>query len=123
MQGLLLEDAVDADIAAIEQALIDLGGPQSAERAVSQPKRQALPPELPRTEVRHEPDSTTCPCGCQLQRIGEDTAEKLDYTLGCSASKDRSAAKRKLRDSATWIKACNSAMLSGGILRDISART
>ena len=30
-QGLLLEDAVDADIAAIEQALINLGGPQRLE--------------------------------------------------------------------------------------------
>lgn len=82
VQGLLLEDAVDADIAAIEQELIDLGGPQIAQRAVSQPKRQALPAELPRIEVRHEPDSTTCTCGYQLQRIGEDTAEKLDYTPG-----------------------------------------
>lgn len=82
VQGLLLEDAVDADIAAIEQELIGLGGPKPAERAVAQPKRQVLPPELPRIEVRHEPDSTTCSCGCQLQRIGEDTAEKLDYIPG-----------------------------------------
>lgn len=44
-----------------------------------QPKRAALPPELPRIEHRHEPDSRTCTCGCQLQRIGEDVAEKLDY--------------------------------------------
>jgi transposase len=32
--------------------------------------------------VRHEPDSTTCGCGCQLKRIGEDIAEKLDYQPG-----------------------------------------
>ena len=40
-QGLLLEDAVDADIAAIEQELINLGGPQPEQKTVSQPKRQA----------------------------------------------------------------------------------
>jgi transposase len=81
-QGLLLEDAVDADIAAIEQELIGLGGQPPERKVVSQPKRQALPPELPRIQVRHEPHSTTCPCGCQMQRIGEDITERLDYTPG-----------------------------------------
>ncbi len=81
-QGLLLEDAVDADIAAIEQELIGLGGQFPERKVVSQPKRQALPPELPRIQVRHEPHSTTCPCGCQMQRIGEDITERLDYTPG-----------------------------------------
>lgn len=81
-QGLLLEDAVDADIAAIEQELINLGGRPPEQKAVSQPKRQALPPELPRLQVHHEPHSTTCTCGCQMQRIGQDITEKLDYTPG-----------------------------------------
>lgn len=82
VQGLLLEDAVDADIAAIGQELIDLGGSKPVQRVVSQPRRQVLPPELPRIEIRHEPGKTTCTCGCQLQRIGEDTSEKLDYVPG-----------------------------------------
>ena len=47
-----------------------------------QAKRTPLPPELPRTEIHHEPESTTCACGCQMKRIGEDIAEKLDYTPG-----------------------------------------
>ncbi len=81
MQGSLLEEAVDADIAAIE-AELDLLRGQPAARPVQQPKRAALPDHLPRVEHRHEPDNTTCPCGCQLQRIGEDVAEKLDYTPG-----------------------------------------
>ncbi|TCU98950.1 transposase [Paracandidimonas soli] len=81
-QGLLLEDAVDADIAAIAQELINLGGPQPKQKTVSQPKRQALPPELPRVQIHHEPHSTTCPCGCQMQRIGEAITEKLDYIPG-----------------------------------------
>src|SRR5690606_14451249 len=46
------------------------------------PRRAPLPEHLPRVEYRHEPESTTCQCGCQLQRIGEDVAEKLDYTPG-----------------------------------------
>ncbi len=81
-QGLLLEDAVDADIAAIEQELIALGGQPPEQKLASHPKRQALPPALPRIQIRHEPHSTTCTCGCQMQRIGEDTTEKLDYTPG-----------------------------------------
>lgn len=47
-----------------------------------QPKRQLLPPQLPRREVLHEPESTVCRCGCQMKRIGEDIAEKLDYAPG-----------------------------------------
>ena len=35
-QGLLLEDAVDADIAAIEQELVNLGGPQPEQKTVVQ---------------------------------------------------------------------------------------
>ena len=32
--------------------------------------------------IYHEPDNTQGPCGGQLQRIGEDVSEKLDYTPG-----------------------------------------
>ncbi|KRB95798.1 hypothetical protein ASE11_18565 [Hydrogenophaga sp. Root209] len=46
------------------------------------PKRAPLPANLPRREIRHEPDSTTCACGCQMKRVGEDVAEKLDYVPG-----------------------------------------
>jgi transposase len=44
-----------------------------------------LPANLPRREVRHEPESTVCTtpgCGCQMTRIGQDVAEKLDYQPG-----------------------------------------
>ena len=30
----------------------------------------------------HEPENTTCQCGCALKRIGEEVAEKLDYAPG-----------------------------------------
>lgn len=81
-QGSLLDDAVDADLAAIEQELVQLGGTLPEDKPVAQPKRQMLSPDLPRTEVHHEPESTACACGCQMQRIGQDVAEKLDYVPG-----------------------------------------
>ncbi|MDP4772926.1 MAG: IS66 family transposase [Limnohabitans sp.] len=82
-QASLLDETIDADIAAIEQELQDLTPADNAAKESRQkPKRAALPPELPRVELHHEPDSTTCSCGCQLKRIGEDVSEKLDYTPG-----------------------------------------
>jgi transposase/polyhydroxyalkanoate synthesis regulator phasin len=82
-QASLLDETIDADIAAIEQELQDLEPPDKAAKEPRQaPKRAALPPELPRVDLHHEPDSTTCTCGCQLKRIGEDVSEKLDYTPG-----------------------------------------
>lgn len=82
-QGSLLDELVDADIGAIEEELARVG--ESRVDSLKQkrsPKRTPLPPELPRTVIAHEPDSTTCRCGCQLTRIGEDVSEKLDYTPG-----------------------------------------
>ena len=53
-----------------------------AGRTKQTPRRAPLPAHLPRTEVHHEPESTTCACGCALQRIGQDVAERLDYVPG-----------------------------------------
>src|SRR5690606_22236383 len=83
-QASLLDELVDADIAAIEVTLsesVESVGTASAPEK-RQPKRVPLPPTLPRTIIAHEPDNTECSCGCQLQRIGEDISEKLDYTPG-----------------------------------------
>lgn len=82
-QASLLDESIDADIAAIEQELESLTPASKLEADTrKQPKRAALPPELPRVEMHHEPESTRCACGCQLKRIGEDVSEKLDYTPG-----------------------------------------
>ena len=79
----LLDELTDADIAAIEAELAATAPVVPANPvAKQQPKRKALPPELPRTLITHEPDNTQCQCGCQLKRIGEDVSEKLDYTPG-----------------------------------------
>lgn len=80
-QKSLLEEAIDEDLEALGR---EIAREQPARPAVqkAQPKRQPLPASLPRREIRHEPDSTVCGCGCQLKRIGEDVAEKLDYAPG-----------------------------------------
>ena len=82
VQGSLLDEAVDADIAAIEEELKQLTGAPRISEPRQQPKRAALPPQLPRIEIHHEPHSTTCGCGCQMKRIGQDVSEKLDYIPG-----------------------------------------
>ena len=85
-QASLLDEAIDADIAAVELELEHLAPAPPADAASRQrPRRAALPPELPRVDQHHEPDSTTCTtegCSCTLKRIGEDVSEKLDYTPG-----------------------------------------
>ena len=82
-QRSLLEEELDSDLAAVEHEIEQLR-PQPAPAATEkqQPRRAPLPANLPRREIHHEPASTTCQCGCQMKRIGEDVAEKLDYVPG-----------------------------------------
>ena len=82
-QRSLLEETLDEDLQAVSDEIEQLQSDHTAQpKAKQQPKRQVLPANLPRTDIHHEPDSTTCQCGCQLKRIGEDVAEKLDYVPG-----------------------------------------
>ena len=77
-QRSLLEETIDADLEAIERELEALQTVRPAQpKAI--PRRTALPAHLPRREVPHEPDSTVCSCGCQLERVGEEISERLDY--------------------------------------------
>ena len=86
-QRTLFDEAVDGDIAAIEEQIAALQAtlppkPDAERRA---PKRTPLPAELPRVDHHHEPENTVCTtpgCGCTLSRVGEDVSEKLDYTPG-----------------------------------------
>ena len=82
-QKSLLDETLDTDLAAVAaeiEALQPSSGKPTEDK--QQPKRQPLPAHLPRREVRHEPENTTCRCGQAMQRIGEDIAEKLDYQPG-----------------------------------------
>ena len=81
-QASLLEETIDGDIAAIELELEALQSPAKGDAPRNPPKRMPLPAQLPRIDIRHEPENTTCRCGCQLRRIGEDISEKLDYVPG-----------------------------------------
>ena len=83
-QKSLLEDEIEADLAAVATEIDALKEAQAPAKAQEKkvPKRAPLPANLPRREIRHEPDSTTCACGCQMKRVGEDVAEKLDYVPG-----------------------------------------
>jgi hypothetical protein len=101
-QAQLFEETVEADLAAMTEELEQLSGKPSAGKG--QAKRKPLPPELPRTEIHHEPDSTTCACGCQMKRIGEDVAEKLDYTPAPSASSATSAASGSVPSAKPWCR-------------------
>lgn len=77
----LLDETLDSDLAAVAAEIEALQpGRITGER--QQPRREKLPPHLPRRDVCHEPEDTTCGCGQTMQRIGEDVAEKLDYQPG-----------------------------------------
>ena len=77
-QKSLIEETLDADLAALA-AEIEVQQPVKPEREGKQsPKRLPLPAHLPRREIRHEPEDTTCGCGQAMKRIGEDVAEKVD---------------------------------------------
>ena len=81
-QKALFEEALDADIAALEARLKDLKAPPSSDESRIRPKRAALPENLPSRDIVHEPDTTTCACGSTLERVGQDVSQKLDYTPG-----------------------------------------
>ncbi|WP_245153833.1 IS66 family transposase [Allopusillimonas ginsengisoli] len=105
VQGSLLQETVSADIAAIEEELKQLSGVPKTTEAREQPKRMALPPQLPRVDIHHEPDSTTCVCGCQMKRVGEDVAEKLDYLPGVAQVERHVRGKWACRQCETLIQA------------------
>ena len=83
-QRALFDEAVDSDIAAVEEQIAALQAslPPKTDEQKQTPKRAALPARLPRVERCHEPDNTICACGCAMKRVGEDVSEKLDYTPG-----------------------------------------
>src|SRR5699024_3045574 len=102
----LLEEAVSADIAAIEQELETLSPtPQRGQPPRSHPGRQHLPEALPRIDIHHEPHDTTCSCGCQRKRIGEDVTEKLDYVPGVARVERHIRGKWACRQCDTLIQA------------------
>ena len=81
-QKSLLEETLDTDLAALAAEIEAQQPAKTAPGDKQQPKRVPLPAHLPRREVLHEPEHTTCGCGQAMKRIGQDVAEKLDYQPG-----------------------------------------
>jgi len=85
-QKSLIEETLDSDIAQlgaeIEQAEADADQGAKDKKTKQTPKREPLPPHLPRRDVHHEPENTACACGCAMKRVGQDVAERLDYEPG-----------------------------------------
>lgn len=104
-QGSLLDDLLDTDIAAIEADLKAVNPLPAPAEPRQQPKRAPLPPQFPRTVIRHEPENTQCACGCLLQRIGEDVSEKLDHTPGVFTVEQHVRGKWACRECETLIQA------------------
>lgn len=72
----LWDAALGEDIAAVATTVEQS---TKAPRERAQPKRQPLPPELPRVVERIVPESCICgDCGGELHCIGEEVSEKLD---------------------------------------------
>lgn len=84
-QKSLIEETLDSDIAQlaaeIEQADADSQAAKD-KRTKQTPRREPLPPHLPRRDVHHEPENTACGCGSEMKRIGQDIAERLAYEPG-----------------------------------------
>ncbi|HUW53492.1 MAG TPA: IS66 family transposase [Rhodanobacter sp.] len=76
----LFDEAMAADIAALEAELAALKTPPAKPPTERRPaQRRPLPPALPRIETIHEPASCDCAsCGAALVKIGEHISEKLD---------------------------------------------
>ena len=72
----------NTDLEVLTREIERLAPPSAEEREKKQPKCAPLPAYLLRKEIRHESASTICGCSCQMKRIGEDFAEKLDYQPG-----------------------------------------
>lgn len=80
----LFVESSDEDGAAIVAELAQQQEPAVTPRAHKRPGRNPLPPELPRIEHRHEPESCTCgQCGKDLVKISEDMN---NWTLSRHAS-------------------------------------
>jgi len=116
-QGSLLDDLLNTDLGAIEAELKALHPALAQTEPRQQPKRAPLPPQFPRTVPHHEPDDTQWACDCQLQRIGEDVSEKLDYTPGVFTVEQHVRGKWACRQCETLIQAPVPAQVIDKVIR------
>ena len=82
VQVKLFEEAHAEDLGAAVHQLTQLGIKPAPAQPKDRPTRKPLPASLPRVDIAHEPENTTCDCGNPLSRISQDVSERLDYVLG-----------------------------------------
>jgi transposase len=77
----LFDETLGMDLSEVE-AIIETVAPEATGEDLQKRKpvrRKSLPPELPREEYRHEPESCQCgQCGKGMVQIGESVTELLD---------------------------------------------
>ncbi|WP_232440215.1 transposase, partial [Burkholderia ubonensis] len=77
----LLDEAIDADLAALEIELEQLQ-PTPADKQRQQPRRAPLPSHLPRTDIHHEPDDITCYMNAsRLQQFSNVQTDRMAAAL------------------------------------------
>ena len=82
-QRLLFDETVDMDLAAIDEELRNEAPTKPPRKRAG---RQPLPPELPRIEHRHEPDSCQCgQCGADLSRSARTSASNSTWNQRASS--------------------------------------
>ena len=78
-QRCLFEEDIDQDIAAINAEIEPNNHPGSTKTVRARSGRQALPEQLERVDVHHEPVHCNCVhCQSPLVKIGDDITEQLD---------------------------------------------
>lgn len=78
VQVKIFEEANAEDLGTAQQALSALTRAPGEQPTKQHPVRKALP----RTDIHHEPENTTCGCGEAMKRVGEDVSERLEYLPG-----------------------------------------
>ncbi len=78
----LLNEAIDADLAALEIELEQLRPTPRTDDERQKPKRATCRPVSRVQTSITSPQTPGVSCGCERERIGEDVSENLDYTPG-----------------------------------------
>jgi transposase len=90
----LLFETIEIDLEALSAEIEKLAPTAPAEGEKRKLKHAPLPASLPRRDVHHEPDSTTCSCGRQLRRIGDGMCAQNVGAAGMLSIKRRVSSSR-----------------------------
>ena len=83
-QKALFEEALDADIAALEARLKDLKAPPKGDESRNRPKRTALPPNLPSARSLTSPRARHAPAAARSNASARTSARSWTTRPACS---------------------------------------